>query len=68
MRAVLREFGVASARRAVTTDSTEEVLLLNANTFASADVDALTQALMTALPHTKVWVVEDMSRWRSEPL
>ncbi len=68
MRAVLREFGVESARRAVTTDPTEEVLLLNATAFAAADIDALTHALMTALPHAKVWVVEDMPRWTSEPL
>jgi hypothetical protein len=65
---VLRNFGVAAARRATTTDPTEEVLLLNATALASVDVRALTLAVMDVLPHTKVWVVEDMPLWASEPL
>jgi hypothetical protein len=66
VREVMREFGVESMRRAVTTDATEEVFLLPSDTLARVDVDALTRALMNVLPHTKVWVVEDMPRWSSE--
>jgi hypothetical protein len=67
-RQVMRTFGITSSRRATTTDSTEEVFLLSASDFAATDIDALTRALMEILPHTKVFVVEVMPRWTSEPL
>ena len=66
--AILRQFGVAKASRATTTDSTEEVILLTSGDFGSVDVDALTRALMGVLPHVKVWVVEEHPRWSTEPL
>jgi hypothetical protein len=66
VRQVMREFGVSSCRRAVTTDPTEEVFLLSAEVLAAVDVDVLTRALMEVLPRTKVWVVEDSSRWSTE--
>ena len=66
IREVMREFGVESMRRAVTTDATEEVFLMPSETLARVDVDVPTRALMNVLPHTKVWVVEDMPRWSSE--
>jgi len=66
--AVLARFGITEARRAVTTDATEEVVLLAEQDRARVDVDAVTRAVMAVVPHTKVWIVEDNSRWRSEPL
>ncbi len=68
IRLVLREYGIESCRRATTTDPTEEVFLLTTNAFAAVDVNGLTRALMNVLPHTKVWVVEDMPKWSSEPV
>lgn len=68
VRQVLRDFGVTSCRRATTTDSTEEVLLVGSDTFNAVDIERLTRALMDVLPHTKVWVVEDSERWDSEPV
>jgi len=63
-----RDHGIESCRRATTTDPTEEVFLLTPDAFAAVDVDGLTRALMKVLPHTKVWVVEDMPKWSSEPV
>lgn len=68
LRKVLQEFGVTRASRATTTDLTEEVILVSARDFDAVDVMALTIALMRALPHTKVWVAKQHSRWISEPL
>jgi hypothetical protein len=68
VREVLQRFGLQSARRATTTDVTEEVLLLDSEALAAVDLQVLTRALMDALPHTKVWVVEDSPRWSSEPV
>jgi hypothetical protein len=68
VRAVLASFDVMNARRATTTDSSEEVILLARADFAAVDVQALTLALMDTLPHTKVWVAEEHPRWTSEPI
>ena len=68
IRLVLRDYGIESCRRAITTDPTEEVFLLTPDAFAAVDVDGLTGALMNVLPHTKVWVVEDMPKWSSQPV
>lgn len=66
VREVLARFEVTCASRATTTDSTEEVILLGKDDFASVDAQALTLALMDILPHTKVWVVEEHPRWSTE--
>jgi hypothetical protein len=66
--AVLARFGVTSARRATTVDTTEEVILLAEADVNRVDVAALTAALYEVLPHTKVWVTEDGIRWTSEDL
>ena len=68
VRTVLACFGIAEASRAITTDSTEEVILLVKEDFDRVDVRALPLALMDVLPHTKVWVAEAHPRWSSEPL
>jgi hypothetical protein len=68
VRAVFSRFGVADAKRAADTDPTEEVFLLTPTAMSSVDTDQLTQALMAALPHVRVWVVEDSARWSSESL
>lgn len=68
IRAVLASYGVSSARRATSTGVSEQVVLLAQADFASVDVRALTLALMDALPHTQVRVVEDHPRWVSEPI
>ena len=64
----MQEFGLTSARRAVPLDPTEEIFLLNAAEFARVDGDALTRALMDALPHAKVAVIEEHPRWESEEI
>jgi hypothetical protein len=66
LRAVLERFGVAGARRALTTDATEEVILLADKEYRVVDHDALTLALMEVLPDTKVWVIPDGPGWSSE--
>lgn len=66
VRAVLKSFGVESSRRATTTDSTEEVILISQSDFDRVDVEALTLALMNVLPHTKVWVAPNNTLWSSE--
>jgi hypothetical protein len=66
--AVLARFGIEGVRRAVPTDSTEEVFLVSADDFARIDPDAVSLALMEVLTHRKVWVAQDGPRWRSEPL
>jgi hypothetical protein len=68
VRKVMRGFGVTAARRATTTDDTEEVFLLSPPDLFAVDVNALTRALMDVLPGTKVWVVQDTVRWVSEPI
>lgn len=68
VRLVLHDHGVKSCRRAVTTDTTEEIFLLPPETLGTVDVNGLTRALMDALPHTKVWVIEDTPKWSSEPV
>ncbi|HEX6876237.1 MAG TPA: hypothetical protein VF165_11315 [Nocardioidaceae bacterium] len=68
VRRVLRGHGIDRCRRATTTDPTEEVFLLPPGRLAAVDVDGLTKALMNVLPDTKVWVVEDMPPWLSEPV
>jgi hypothetical protein len=68
LRTVLARFGVASARRALSTDRTEEVVLLLAGDFNRVDREALTQAVMESFPHTKVWIAPDGPEWRSEPI
>lgn len=68
VREVLARFGVDSARRASTTDATEEVILLGPVDADRVDVNALTLALMEVLPHTKVWVTADGPRWTSEEI
>jgi hypothetical protein len=68
IRAVLARFGISSARRAVTTDSTEEVILLSKRNFTQIDAREVTNAVMAALPHTKVFVIEDHPLWATEDL
>ncbi len=68
VRKALRGFGITAARRATTTDATEEVFLLSRPDLFAVDVKALTRALMGVLPGTKVWVVQDTARWVSEPI
>jgi len=68
VREVLRRFGIGSARRASTTDATEEVILLAPADAEVIDADELTLALMNVLPHKKVWVTADGPRWTSEEL
>lgn len=68
MRKVLAGYGIASGRRAVTVDATEEVILLTNADFERTETGALTLALMEVLPHRKVLLVRDDSLWRSEPI
>lgn len=68
VHAVLSRFGIAEARRAITVDSTEEVILLAEQDFEAVDVRGLTLALMEVLPHIKVWVAQEHPRWSSEPV
>ena len=65
---VLGRYGITSARRAADTDETEEIILLSEDLYGQVDVDALTRALIDVLPHVKVWVAPDGSRWTSEPI
>jgi hypothetical protein len=67
-RAVLARFGIFSAQRAADTDSTEEVILLAGDAFASIDPTEVALAIMEVLPSTKVWVVESGGSWNAEPL
>jgi len=59
---------VTSASRAITTDETEEVILVDSAQFSHLDVDRLTRELMDALPDTKVWVIENSGMWDVEPI
>lgn len=68
LRAVLQQFGVTTARRVVSTDPTEEVILLGFDEYERIDADALTRAVMEVFPHTKVWVALDNARWDSEAI
>jgi hypothetical protein len=65
---VLAKYGVASARRADDTDESEEIILLSESAYKKVDVNVLTRDLMEVLPHVKVWVAPDNSRWPSEPI
>ena len=44
------------------------VILLAKPDFESVDVRELTLALMDAVPHTKVWVIEQSPWWTTEPI
>ena len=68
VREVLERYGIHAARRATTTDATEEVVLLNADEYKKTQIEELTLALMDVLPHVKVWVAPVSERWRSEPI
>jgi hypothetical protein len=69
IRTVLQErFGIPAARRAIGTDSSEEVILLAAEVFARIDPTAVALAVMDVLPHVKVWVIEEHPAWDSEQL
>lgn len=68
LRAVLHHFGVTFARRALSTDSTEEVILLTQEEYERIDGEALTRAVMDVFPHTKVWVAPDSPKWTSETI
>jgi hypothetical protein len=68
IRAVLARFGISSARRAVDTDATEEVILRSPDDFARIDPREVTIAVIGVLPHTKVWVVEEHPLWDVEDL
>ena len=68
VREVLASYGISAARRAVDSDETEEIVLLDEAVYGRVDVDRLTRALMEVLPHTKVWVVPNGPRWASEPI
>ncbi|MGO9559530.1 MAG: hypothetical protein ACLPQS_12425 [Acidimicrobiales bacterium] len=65
---VLLQFGIEHARRAVSTDDSEEVILLDASVYDEVNVAEVTLALMDVLPHTKVWVAPFSEQWRSELL
>jgi hypothetical protein len=65
---VLSRYGVSAARRAADTDNSEEIILVSESDYKVIDVGGLTQALMDVLPHMKVWVAPDNSRWSSEPI
>jgi hypothetical protein len=68
VRDVLARFGVLTARRAVDTDASEEVLLLRPEDFSSIEPDEVALAVMAVLPHTKVWVIREHPAWTSEAL
>lgn len=68
VRQILERYGIQTARRATTTDDTEEVVILDAHDYRSAPIEELTLALMDVLPHVKVWVVPWNVRWKSEPI
>jgi hypothetical protein len=68
LRAVLSDFGVSSARRAVGTDPSEEVLLLEPGDHRRIDPTEVATAIMGVLPHVKVWIIEVHPAWESEPL
>ncbi len=68
VRKAMAGYGITAARRATTTDATEEVFLLSPPDLFAVDVKALTRALMAALPGIKIWVVQDTARWVSEPI
>lgn len=68
VRAVLARFGVASAKRAISRDPTEEVILLAPKDFARVEPAEVAVALMIVMPHTKIWVIEEASIWDTEEL
>ena len=65
---VLNQYGITAARRAADADGSEEIILLSQDVYDQVDVDGLTRALMDVLPHVKVWVAPDHTRWSSEPI
>lgn len=68
LRAVLAHFGISSARRAVGTDPSEEVLLVDSGDYQRIDATEVATAIMGVLPHVKVWIIELHPAWESEPL
>jgi hypothetical protein len=68
LRGVLHRFGVTIARRSLSTDSAEEVILITQEEYERIDREALTRALMDVFPHTKVWVAPDGPKWTSEAI
>lgn len=68
IRTVLARFGISSARRAVDTDATEEVILLSPDDFVRIDPREVTIAVMGVVPHTKVLIVEEHPLWNVEDL
>jgi hypothetical protein len=68
VREVLKRFGVENARRATSSDPTEEVFLLGQPDYDRSDPEEITIALMEVFPHTKVWVVADGPMWTAEPI
>jgi hypothetical protein len=60
---VLKEFGIRRAWLAPVLDPTEEGILLDKDATNIVDVQALTAALTTALPHKKVFVGEMSPQW-----
>jgi molybdopterin-guanine dinucleotide biosynthesis protein A len=68
LRQVLAEFGIASARRALISNATEEVILLTAHDYSRIDVDTVSSAIAAVLSDKKIAVVPQHDRWRSEPI
>lgn len=68
LRSLLADLGIESARRAVGTDPSEEVILLRSDDYVRLDPAAVALAIMRVLPHVKVWVIEQHPAWDSEPL
>lgn len=68
LRRTLAEFGVTTARRAMNSNPTEEVILLSGRDYAIVDREALTRAIADTLPGKKVAVIEQTGHWRSEPV
>jgi hypothetical protein len=65
---VLARYGIAEAQAAGSADPTEEVILVDKADLDGVDVNELTQVIMDVLPHLKVWVVENTSKWNSKPI
>ena len=68
IREVLESYGINSARRATTTDESEEVVLLEPVDYKKVEVRTLTLAIMEVLPQVKVWVTLMNDRWETEPI
>ena len=66
--AVLHEFGITSATRAIPLDPTEEVIVVPPEQLEGVDERDLALALMRVLPGRKVWVAPEGPRWNVEEL